>query len=144
MLTSGHLVVLIKEYLIFSRIIKNKTPPETGDITPDNMPGRRKKIRFSNTNTFEPDSHTMFANVSVNGLHIKCHQQTIPAYTANLPVSFTDTDIIQGQSKLPFSYLAETSDMLSNIQWATFHPKFGHFLQSCKKKRHHCKVNHCN
>ena len=127
---------LMSDYVSYSRQLCIDHPPGKGDITKDNMPGRRKK-RLNEEISEEEEANVdiNFANLilneddPING----CPQRNIINEFENVPVVFhsrIDEKIVKAHK---YSYLIESAHRISTFTWCLYNPQFGHFQHTVRE-----------
>lgn len=125
-----HIDPLLKNYIEIARQMRSQYTPEEGNITSDNLPGRRK--RKSETNDSAPPS-TLFAQLEFKDINTIEYNENTFSPLQNIPVSFCTitNDIKHTQSYS--SHIVATAARLTSYQWCLYNPKVGQFLQTCQQ-----------
>jgi hypothetical protein len=131
-----HIDPLLKDYLSFARQQYVDNPSDKGEVTQDNLPGRRKNKQSRSEHTTEASVN--FANLKFDG-----NDTTIPFEhhipielnpTMNqVPIVFKTTNEVQPKSSHHFAYIGEVAQRLNSTSWILYEPKFGHLLQTSRQ-----------
>jgi hypothetical protein len=129
---------LMSDYLSFQRQLYDDNAPDKGEVNDQNTPGRRsKKARFEEV--AEPVDPPNKATIEL--ANIDWHQQApvdvttehdVDRQLLNLPIQFTETGVLQSASRLNFSFMATTTQLIHKFSWCIHQPGHGHFLEQSR------------
>jgi hypothetical protein len=131
-----HIDPLLKDYLSFSRQIYTTHPADKGEITPDNLPGRRR-TKKPKLDEYNPSTINL-ANIVLDGDYddviFEHHLPTeLDPTLKQVPIVFHSTTEVQPKSEQQFAYIGEIAQRLNSTSWMLYEPKFGHLLQSSRQ-----------
>jgi hypothetical protein len=129
-----HIDPLLKDYLSFARQQYVDNPSDTGDVTPDNLPGRRKSKKPRSEETTQTTvnfANVVFDNSSNTPFEHHLPIELEPTMT-QVPIIFHTTTQVQTKSTHHF-YIGEVAQRLQSTSWILYEPKFGHFLQTSRQ-----------
>jgi hypothetical protein len=130
---------LMTDYLSFQRQLYDDNSPAKGEVNDQNTPGRRSKRPKIAEDKDQADSHNRatidFANINWHS-HAPVDiapEHEVDRQLLNLPIQFTETGILQSASRLNFSFMATTAQLLHKFSWCIHQPGHGHFLEQSRQ-----------
>ena len=132
-----HIDPLLKGYLEYARHLYSENMPENDEITPDNMPGRRKKRALPTAN-IASNSTSHLVQIYLHNMSIEVHvnPQTTPEVHQVLchhPVTIINDTSCTKCNNYNNSYIAYSANVLATFKWCLLHPRHGHFLQAASQ-----------
>jgi hypothetical protein len=134
-----HTDPLMADYLPFQHQLYDDNAPAKGEVKYQNTPGRRSKrprISEEEDQADSPNCATInFANIN---WHAYAPVDITPKHEVdrqllNLPIQFNETGILQSASRLNFSFMATTTQLLHKFSWCMHQPGHGHFLEQSRQ-----------
>lgn len=123
---------LLGNYLTYARHLYSKNPPPDGEITCDNMPGRRQKRKKTPASDDVLSGNLIQIKLTDEPLaiHIQDEAHTHHQVLTNTPIDFVTNPALQATATTSYhnSYIATAAATLSTFTWCLYHPQHGHFL----------------